>query len=326
VIKDRTDVLVIGAGIAGLLCGYELQRCGLNVRVLDKARGVGGRMATRRLGGGRADHGAQFFTVREQRFRGYVDEWLNAGVIREWFRHSKVDHHPDGHPRYVGVDGMHAVPKFLASGMDVRCEQLVNRVVRVPGGWEAYTDSGAQYAAAELVLALPLPQILALLHVSRVPLPAEYRSQLSALRYEKALAALLVLEGGSEVPEPGFVRFSDGRLTWIADNYQKGISPAVTTLTLHSSPEFAHAYWDAEDSLRGALMVEAAQPFIGSAVKAVAIHRWAFTLPVEPLSQPLVSLPELQLTLAGDAFGGPRVEGAALSGICAADALSGQLV
>ena len=85
------DVLVIGAGISGLLCASELQRAGVSVRVLDKGRGVGGRMATRRMGGGRFDHGAQFFTVREPSFQSYVDEWLQAGVIQEWFRHAPSD-------------------------------------------------------------------------------------------------------------------------------------------------------------------------------------------------------------------------------------------
>lgn len=79
----ETDILIIGAGISGLVCATELQRAGLNVCLVDKGRGVGGRMATRRMGGGRLDHGAQFFTVRDARFRAYVEEWLEADVVRE---------------------------------------------------------------------------------------------------------------------------------------------------------------------------------------------------------------------------------------------------
>lgn len=68
-----TDVLIIGGGISGLLCATELKRAGMSVRVVDKGRGVGGRMATRRMAGGRLDHGAQFFTVRDERYQAYVD-------------------------------------------------------------------------------------------------------------------------------------------------------------------------------------------------------------------------------------------------------------
>ena len=49
---DRTlspSVAVIGAGIAGTACAAALRRSGLNVSLFDKSRGVGGRMATRRI-------------------------------------------------------------------------------------------------------------------------------------------------------------------------------------------------------------------------------------------------------------------------------------
>jgi len=65
---SKYDVLVIGAGISGLLCATQLQAAGLSTLVLDKGRGVGGRMATRRIGDTTFDHGAQFFTVRDARF------------------------------------------------------------------------------------------------------------------------------------------------------------------------------------------------------------------------------------------------------------------
>ncbi|MFM8495428.1 MAG: NAD(P)-binding protein, partial [Planctomycetia bacterium] len=44
------DVAVICAGMAGLCAAGVAIAAGLRVAVVDKARGVGGRMATRRLG------------------------------------------------------------------------------------------------------------------------------------------------------------------------------------------------------------------------------------------------------------------------------------
>ena len=127
---DMIDVLVIGAGISGLLCASELQRAGVSVRVLDKGRGVGGRMATRRMGGGRLDHGAQFFTVREPSFQSYVDEWLDAGVIQEWFRHAPSDSNAAGYPRYCGRSGMTDVAKYLCESLEVHRSQAAVEVVR----------------------------------------------------------------------------------------------------------------------------------------------------------------------------------------------------
>jgi renalase len=78
------DVLVVGAGLSGLLAARTLQDAGRRVRVLDKARGVGGRLATRRLDIHAADHGAQFFTAHDPAFRRCVEDWEKAGIVRRW--------------------------------------------------------------------------------------------------------------------------------------------------------------------------------------------------------------------------------------------------
>ena len=55
---------------AAWLAARELAEAGVEVTVLDKGESVGGRMATRRIGEAVFDHGAQFFTVRGERFCG----------------------------------------------------------------------------------------------------------------------------------------------------------------------------------------------------------------------------------------------------------------
>ena len=78
------DVVVIGAGMSGLVAARELVAAGARVRVIDKGRSVGGRLATRRIGDARLDHGAQFFTVRTPAFQQRVDDWLDRGLVRVW--------------------------------------------------------------------------------------------------------------------------------------------------------------------------------------------------------------------------------------------------
>jgi hypothetical protein len=45
--QHDTGVLVIGAGMAGLIAALELTRAGARVVILDKGRSVGGRLASR---------------------------------------------------------------------------------------------------------------------------------------------------------------------------------------------------------------------------------------------------------------------------------------
>ena len=320
-----TDVIIIGAGISGLMCATELRQAGLSVCVLDKGRGLGGRMSTRRMAGGRLDHGAQYFTVRDARFQRYVDAWLNAGVVKEWFRYLPEDTNPAGHPRYCGVNGMTDAPKYLAKDLDVHNSQHVTELSRDMNLWVVRTAAGDSFLARHLVITAPLPQTLNLLDTSGLRYANGDTEALRAVRYERGLATMAILDGPSGLPQPGGIKVHEGILTWIADNQQKGISPEVTGVTLHANHAFSDEHWDSRDDMRGPEMLEAAKPFLESNVLEYSCHRWGFTKPVNPWPDPYYQNAGLQLTLAGDSFGGVRIEGAALSGIEAAAAVLNRL-
>ncbi|MDF9812756.1 NAD(P)/FAD-dependent oxidoreductase [Streptomyces sp. SPB162] len=59
----QADVVVIGAGIAGLAAAHHLTSAGLTVTVLEAGSRVGGRMATDTVDGFRLDHGPQLLNM-----------------------------------------------------------------------------------------------------------------------------------------------------------------------------------------------------------------------------------------------------------------------
>ncbi len=59
----RSDVIVVGAGLAGLACAQDLTARGLTVRVLESSDAVGGRMRTDRVDGFTLDRGFQVFNT-----------------------------------------------------------------------------------------------------------------------------------------------------------------------------------------------------------------------------------------------------------------------
>ena len=77
-------VVVVGAGLAGVACGVELAAAGVDVRVVERARTVGGRMASKRIDGRPVDLGAAYFTVRDPEFAQVVARWRTAGLARPW--------------------------------------------------------------------------------------------------------------------------------------------------------------------------------------------------------------------------------------------------
>jgi glycine/D-amino acid oxidase-like deaminating enzyme len=67
------DVVVVGAGLAGLNCALGLQEKGLTVTVLEAADQVGGRVRTDLVDGFRCDHGFQLLNPSYPAVRRYVD-------------------------------------------------------------------------------------------------------------------------------------------------------------------------------------------------------------------------------------------------------------
>jgi len=329
--SDRSSCIVVGAGISGLLVASSLQREGWDVTVLDKGQVVGGRMATRRVGGGTFDHGAQFFTVRGERFWELVESWLEAGVAAEWTRgFADAEGHleEDGYPRYRGAEGMTSIPKYLSRDLDVRTRERVVRVDSGDSGWVVRCASGLRVAGDALVLAVPVPQALDIVPSGSYRLSDGVRRRLEVVSYDPCLALMVVLDGPTGVPEPGGMQIKGEPLDWIGDNRRKGISK-VSAVTVHAGPEWSRSHFaDGETQVIDSL-ISLADDRLGTdlspAVVATSLFRWRYSWVTEPHPEPcLVASDDPPLVFCGDAFGQPKVEGATLSGLATADFLLGR--
>jgi hypothetical protein len=325
------DVVIVGAGISGLMAAIRMRTAGLRVAVVDKGRSVGGRLATRRVAGGRADHGAQFFTVRHERFGRWVEEWIQTGLVYRWSHGwsdgSLASTSPDGHPRYAVQGGMNNLARHLAtqaaaSGVLLHTDVRVTALTPENTGWQFTAEEGTQLLARAAVLTAPVPQSLALLR--GVPLAEPERAHLERIRYEPALCGLFVVEGGVTLPEPGAVQQPGAKIAWIADNQRKGISPGATVVTLHAGGNWSAAHYDEPDEQIEAAFSAGLAPWLaeGATVVEAQVKRWRYAAPTvlhpERLLRASTAAP---LLFGGDAFGEPRVEGAALSGLALGDAL-----
>jgi renalase len=328
--ENQRSCVIVGAGISGLLAANTLNQEGWTVTVLDKGL-VGGRMATRRVGEGTFDHGAQFFTVRGERFAGLVEGWLTAGVATEWtrgFADAEGQPNEDGHPRYRGSEGMTSIPKHIAQGLDVRTEERVVGVDEGDDCWEVVCDSGLRVAGDALVLGAPVPQALKLISSGGYTLPDGAKRQLEAVSYDPCLALMVLLEGPTGVPEPGGMQIKGEPLDWIGDNKRKGISGAPG-ITVHAGPKWSRSHFeDGESEVIDSMISFAGDRLGGDLAPAVfetSLARWRYSWVTNPHPEPcLVASDNPPLLFCGDAFGQPKVEGAALSGLAAADHLLGR--
>jgi renalase len=329
--KNQRSCVVVGAGISGLLAAKTLKEEAWTITVLDKSRGVGGRMATRRVGEGNFDHGAQFFTVRGERFASLVQEWLGAGVATEWtrgFADSEGRPNEDGYPRYRGAEGMTSIPKYIARGLDVRTGERAVRVDDNDDGWEVVCESGSRAAGNALVLTAPVPQALDLASSGSFSLPDGARRHLERVSYAPCLALMVLLDDSPGVPEPGGMQIKGEPLDWIGDNRRKGISEAPA-LTVHAGPEWSRSHFEDEEMEITEYLISRAGDHLGAclapAVVETSLARWRYSWVTNPHPDPrLVVSDDPPLVFCGDGFGQPKVEGAALSGLAAADHLLGR--
>ncbi len=116
----KKRIAIIGAGMAGITAARTLLKAGHDVQVFEKSAGPGGRMATQNTPLGSFDKGAQYFTVRDERFakalkevpgtQALVKPWSATGV-RVLDAHGAVLEaaNPPKDPHFVAQPGMNAL-------------------------------------------------------------------------------------------------------------------------------------------------------------------------------------------------------------------------
>ncbi len=306
--SNPASVAVIGAGIAGLACARRLTDAGLSVAVFDKGRGVGGRIATRRMGAG-IDHGAQYFTAHGPDFRAQVADWLSAATIASWDAPVAVGR---SGPAYVGVPGMTAPAHALAHGLAVTTGVTVTRIVRRDGGWSLATADRPDGEAPRfdaVVLAVPWPQVGPLVGETGVAWPV----------VEPVYApcwALLLVGGDGLAGLPDLMTPDDAVIAWVARGSSKpGRSAGPETAIAHASPAWSRAHLEQPADTVAALLMDRLRQLAGpvAADEAVA-HRWRYALVEQAAGLPCLWDGTALLGACGDWCLGGRVEAAFDSG------------
>lgn len=346
------DVMIVGAGIAGLAAARELTTAGLQVCVLEKSRGVGGRLATRRLptphGEVLVDHGAQYFTCRSQAFWELLMPLLEQGKVKTWFEAAPtltsegIVSASEAHtyPRYCCPQGMTTLAKVLVEGLSVKRETKVMELKLIqpndPGYstfgcplWQATTETNEVFTARALILTAPPHQSLALLG----PL-AEDIDELAAVRavqFDPCLAVIVGYHPTRQLDKlPIGLRWQDDPvIAWSAIDSSKRSHPPAPILVFHTTPQFARDHQSEDRQHLSAWVLDQAtqqlHPHLSLDLREpewFQVHYWRYAQPVNPLqSQWVGSGVPAPLILAGCWCSEGRVEGAFLSGQAAAQGL-----
>ncbi|WP_026824860.1 MULTISPECIES: NAD(P)/FAD-dependent oxidoreductase [Exiguobacterium] len=308
---------IIGAGLSGIVAARELVRRGHTVELIEKSRSVGGRLATRRIGDGRADHGAVYFTVRGDALEREVQSWMSANWVRVWYA--------DPYPRYVAIGGMNALAKRLAEGLIVQLNERVENVQVEEDGTVTIKTDVTTRSYDRVVMTAPLPQSFELLG----SLVDQIEPSLQRLVYAPTFVGLFECTGDVQIGTDGILDqdLVPGVLK-IINNRQKGIS-GTSLVSVYMEETWSEDWFEHPETETLIEVERLVREEVGDiGIQTRQLKRWRYAQAKDVWHEPFYQVSHHPIYLAGDVFlesddpsGRTRFESAYLSGLRVAEAI-----
>lgn len=312
---------VVGAGLAGLACARTLAAAGVAVRLFDKGRAPGGRLATRRAEGPDGqrlafDHGAQYLTARGAGFAA-----LLATHATPWPAVADRD-------AFVPSPGMSALPRALAAGLELEASRSVVGLERSGAGWILHHHAGdlarGPAPASPAETAGPFDSVaVAVPHAQAAPLlPASLAEALAPVRVAPCWALLAAFAEPLRLPDT--VRPDAGPVAWAArDSAKPGRTAEAECWVVHAGPGWSREMLERRAEEVAPALLGAFEALAGPLPRPLhlAAHRWRYALVERPLGAPCLIDRALRIGAAGDWCLGARAECAWESGSALAAAL-----
>ncbi len=334
-------IAVVGAGIAGLACARTLMQAGHDVNVFERNPAPGGRTAACDSPFGSFDAGAQYFTVRDERFGrvlatspGLARPW-SANAVRVLDPHGRVAEaalpKPEAHwvpvPRMDALAAHWAQPLMAAGRLE-----LETRVARIERDaldarrWQLRTagpaDATHVYSGFDAVLlAVPSPVAAGLLQASGMA--SALAAELAPVDIAPCWTLMLAFPQAVQPslphlgPQWNAALSTHHRIAWLARESSKPRRGSVERWTVQAS-----AAWSAEhledDRLRvQAKLLKAFAEVTG--IRADPAHaevlRWRHAKTLVPLGRSHLWDAGSGIGVCGDWCLGHRVENAFISGL-----------
>ncbi len=336
-------IAVIGAGIAGLACARTLMQAGHHVTVFEQASDVGGRMASQNTLHGSFDSGAQYFTVRDPRFKQVLDmhpqlcrPW-SATTIRVLDSAGRIASAapPPRESHWVATPHMQSLPAAWAQPLaDVGRLLTQTRVTALqrdrldPTLWQLQTENTLDpsqqtvHAGFDSVLvALPAPLARALLSPTGcADLHCHALDNIDIapcwtlhLTFAHAQQPGLITLG----PNWNAARSTHHRVAWLARESSKPGRSALERWTVQASPAWSQEHRNDDAARIEAKLQKAFAEITG--IRATPTHTssrfWPHAQTMHPLGHPFLWNRKTGLGACGDWCLGARVEDAFVSGL-----------
>ena len=334
-------VAVIGAGIAGIACARTLAQAGHEPTLFESGERCGGRMASVSSPFGGFDSGAQYFTVRDERFARVLK--LTPGLCRPWSANAVrvLDPHgrvaeaalrrPEAH--WVPVPGMDALARHWVEPLAAQGRvELQTRVVRLERDalddrrWQLRTEGpqGSVHVHSgfdQVVLAIPSTPAAELLQASS--LAPEFVDRLAQVKVAPCWTLMVAFP---QAPQPGLPHLgpqwnaalsTHHRIAWLSRESSKPQRDPIERWTVQASAAWSEEHLDDDPKRIAAKLLKGFAEVTGIRAEPAhaEVYRWSHAKTHVPLGRSHLWDGAAGLGLCGDWCTGHRVEDAFLSGL-----------
>ena len=306
-------IAIIGTGLSAIFSAIHLRKnTDLEINLFDKARGLGGRLATRRAEGGKFDHGAQYFSIERIKNLPEIQMLINEGVINNI----------EDKDIYFSPDGMTNIAKKLLIDFNIFKEHKLVSIDKENENYKLFFENGSTFNSDYIIMSCPMPQSLEILNKSKIDYDNNLIKDLEDLSYFPCIVVMIKSEIKLSNLEKHIGTDVDSKdISWIGDNYGKKVSSIENYYTIQCSPEFSYENFENEYDETNKKLKHEMEKIFGSNYQILSNHKWRYSIPKNFYQgdNSLVINQKDFLGLCGDIFTNGRFDGAITSGLSIAD-------
>lgn len=326
--SNKSKIAIIGGGLSGLVTAQNLNN-DFDVTLFEKARGVGGRMSTRRADPYQFDHGAQYFTARSKRFKEFLRPHIETGLVQEWKakiltleKGAKAYKREWFEPHYVCAPRMNSLCKHLQKGIKFFFSAEISSLEKQDDQWRLVDKDGVDHGIFDfIIITAPAEQTANL-----VPDDFEH---LEKIQNTQMTGCYSVMLGFETLPKLNWdiAMPKNSIIGWMAVNSLKPDRETAPSIIIQSTNEWADENMEEDMQAMGGVIINEFCELSGVSLDLIvhkATHRWKYanTIEAEKSEYSFYYDDNLKIGACGDWCIQGRVESAFLS----ADKLSKEIL
>lgn len=311
--------MIVGAGIAGTACAHTLTQHGYRVTLVDKSRGVSGRITTKRwLDGVGIDMGAPYIDTRDipSSFQSTMATWRTEGIIQPWRMTRRTPSGTHSILTDVGTPKMSRLARHLSAGIDLITEQRIVAITRRESSWRVDSDTQTWHPIDRIIITIPAPQIALIDGI-----PADILTVSQSIPFDPVATLLLETTHPLWTDPVDEDVVGDGVIDRIIADYRKPERhPHRYTYAIHACPNWTAAQYDRMTAASiGDTLLQHTLSMYGQSNTTVRHHHphvWRYATAKTAFPHPfMASTMAPHCYVGGDGYHHVGVMGSLLSGI-----------